>query len=190
MEQGVLVHEMLGRFIEEAVTRAVESRLEQLNAEVDRRAQEAVEKACREMQSRVHHMVELGLRSLTTEGEEAVRFACERLAETGRKATEDLPVTIQEVMSQMLREHETTLRRRAENWMRQLEAESTASISASIETQFEASRKRVIAETSEAAHAICDRNLFDFRSEFENHVSRSFQSVADRLTAPLTLRPQ
>ena len=38
---------------------------------------------------------------------------------------------------------------------------------------------------TEIAKAICERNLFDFRFEFGNHVTQAFQGMAQRLTDPL-----
>ena len=196
--QGALINEMLGRFIEDSVSRAVSEHVRAQTDEADRKVKEVIEtgtsrldtamqQANNEIQIRIQQMVEQGLRSLTAEGERLVQRTCERIVETTQKAMNDLPVTIQESLMEMTKENEIMFHRRAEEWILQLQAEGAASMGAALQTQVEGLRKKLLQETGDAAKAICDRNLFDFRSEFENHVNRCFQGVADRLSAPLTL---
>jgi hypothetical protein len=171
--QGALVHEMLGKFIDEAVNKAVTERLNVLMAETERRVREVSDKNTASLNE-----------SMEKASERIFASTCQRLMEAIGKAMEDLPVTIQETMMQMSQETETMFRRRAEEWMQQLQADNTASAGEAIQAQFEALRKKTLQETTESARAICDRNIFDFRSEFENHVNRTFVGVAERLTAP------
>src|SRR5258708_9910620 len=110
--QGTLVHEMLGKFIEESINRAVTEKLGALTEETERRVRAVIEtgtsrlnaamqKATTDIQIRVQQMVEHGLRSLTAEGERIVERTRERMIEATQKATEDLPVNIQQTLIAM-----------------------------------------------------------------------------------------
>jgi hypothetical protein len=196
--QVATINEMLGRFIEDSVNRAIGERLLAQTEEADRKVKEMIEtgtarldsamqQACGEIQTRIRKMVEEGLGSLTSEGERLVEHTCGRIVETAQKVLDELPVTIQESAMEMNKENETLFRRRCEEWIVQLQGDSTESMVAALKTQLESLRHKMLEETAESAKAICDRNLFDVRSEFENHVNRCFQGMADRLSVPLTL---
>ncbi len=164
---------MLGKFIDEAVNKAVAERLDGLMGDMERRIQEVIDKKTSALND-----------SMQNASERIVESTCARLMEAIGKAMEDLPVTIQETLMQMTQETETMFRQRAEEWMQQLQADNTTTAGEAIQAQFEALRQKTLQETTESARAICDRNLFDVRSEFENHVNRTFVGVAERLTAP------
>jgi gas vesicle protein len=198
---GAMVHEMLGRFIEEAVNRAVQDQINKMADLAEQRAEEVVaagtakwsqtlDRATSDIQKRIHHMVEhmveQGLSTLTTEAERLVERNTQSMQEISRKSLDDIPVTIQESLMQMSLENEAMFRGRAMEWMSQLCAEQTAEMSLVLQAQFEAVRRSMLEEVAQSARAICDRNLFDIRSDFENHVNRSFQNMAERLTAPFT----
>jgi hypothetical protein len=193
--QGAMVHEMLGRFIEEAVNRAVQDQMSKMTAVAEKRVDEALangaskmsqslDRAAHDIQMRIHQVVEQGLRTLTTEAERLVERNIQRVQEVSRQSLDDVPVTIQESLMQMTQENESMFRRRAAEWMEQFRAEQTADMSLVLQAQFEAVRRSMLEEIAQSAKTICDRNLFDFRSDFENHVTRSFQTVAERLNAP------
>jgi predicted P-loop ATPase/GTPase len=193
--QGAMVHEMLGRFIEEAVARAVQDQMNKMADLAEKRADEVVaagavrlnqtlDRTASEIQKRIHQMVELGLRTITMEAERLVERSTERVQEISRKAMDDMPVAIQEALMQMTQENEVIFHRRAEEWMNQFRAEQSADMSMVVQAQFEAIRRSVLEEVAQSSKAICDRNLFDVRSDFENHVNRSFQHAAERLTVP------
>lgn len=194
--QGALVHEMLGRFIDEAVSKAVEVRIGSLTEMAERHIEEIVHKGAAtlaqamentntEIQTSIHKMVEQGIRSLTTEAESIVERTGHRINELSAKILDDMPVTLQETLMQMTHENEVMFQRRAAEWMEQFRAEQGADINVALQAQFEAVRRSMLEEVTQSAKGICDRNLFDFRSEFENHVSRSFQSIAERLVSPI-----
>ena len=249
-----MLHEMLGRFIEEAVARALqdqmgkmveaaEKRAEAKGAEAAAKLDQTLERATADIQERTHQMIEQGLRTLTAEAERLVERNTQRVQEISQmieqglctltaeaerlverntqraqetsqmieqglctltaeaerlvernservqaissKALDDIPVTIQESLMQMTQENEILFHRRAEEWMGQFRAERTADISQGLQAQVEVMRRSMLEEVAQSAKAICDRNLFDFRSEFENHVNRSFQHAAERLNAPM-----
>jgi exonuclease VII large subunit len=195
--QGAMVHELLGRFIEEAVERAVQGQMNKMAELAEKRAGEIVaegavklnqtlERATSDIQKRIHQLFEQGLRTLTTEAERLVERNSQRVQEISQKALDDIPVTIQESLMQMTHENETLFHRRAEEWIGQFRAEQSAEMSLVLQAQFEAVRRSMLEEVAQSAKAICDRNLFDFRSDFENHVNRTFQHAAERLTAPFT----
>jgi vacuolar-type H+-ATPase subunit H len=281
--QGAMLHEMLGRFIEEAVARALqdqmgkmveaaEKRAEAKGAEAAAKLDQTLERATADIQERTHQMIEQGLRTLTAEAERLVERNTQRVQEISQmieqglhtltaeaerlverntqraqetsqmieqglctltaeaerlverntqraqetsqmieqglctltaeaerlvernservqaissKALDDIPVTIQESLMQMTQENEILFHRRAEEWMGQFRAERTADISQGLQAQVEVMRRSMLEEVAQSAKAICDRNLFDFRSEFENHLNRSFQHAAERLNAPM-----
>jgi methionyl-tRNA synthetase len=173
--QLATINELLGRCIEDSVKRAV---AEQVEAALGN----GVQRACDEVQTRIHKMVESALRSLTVEGERIIEHTCERIVEATNKAMDEMPVTIQESLMEMTKENETLFRRRAAEWVVEMHEEAQAGL--------DAVRKKFLEETGAAAKATCDRNLFDYRSEFENHVNRCFQGVAERLSAPITIMRQ
>jgi hypothetical protein len=192
--QGAMVHEMLGRFIEESVARALQDQMAKMAELAEKRAEEVaagtaklnetLERATEDIQKRIHQMVEQGLRTLTMEAERLMERNAQRIEEMRQKAMDDIPVTIQESLMQMTHENETIFHRRAEEWMAQFRAEQSADMSMVVQAQFEAIRRSMLEEVAQSAKVICDRNLFDVRSDFENHVNRSFQNAAERLTAP------
>jgi pyruvate-formate lyase len=193
--QGAMVHEMLGRFIEEAVERAVQGQLNKMAEMAEKRIEEIVaagaaklnqtlERGTSDIQERIHQLFEQGLRTLTSEVERLAERNSQRVQEISQKALEDIPVTIQESLMQMTQENEAMFHRRAEEWSGQFRAEQTAEISLVLQAQFEAMRRSMLEEVAQSAKDICDRNLFDFRSDFENHVNRTFQHAAERLMAP------
>jgi hypothetical protein len=191
-----MFHDMLGRFIDEAVARALQDQMGKMVEVAEKRAEGVVaagaaklnltlDRASADIQKRIHQMIEQGLRTLTAEAERLVERNSERVQAISSKALEDIPVTIQESLMQMTQENETMFHRRAEEWMGEFRAERTADISQGLQAQVEVIRRSMLEEVAQSAQAICDRNLFDFRSEFENHVNRSFQHAAERLTAPM-----
>jgi hypothetical protein len=128
------------------------------------------------------------LGTLTAEAErlmEANTQRMQQLSQNTLKALDDVPGTIQEFFTRMTQENETLFHQRAEEWMSQFRTEQTAGMTLVLQAQLEAVRRSILEEVAQSAKAICDRNLFDIRSDFENHVTRSFHSVAERLTAPL-----
>jgi hypothetical protein len=193
--QPATVHEVLGRFIEEAVARAVQDQMGKMADIAEKRAHEVVaageaklnqtlDRAATDIQKRIHQMMEQGLRTMIAEGERLVERNAQRVQEISQKAMDDMPVTIQESLMQMTQENETIFHRRAEEWMAQFRAEQSADMSMVVQAQFEAIRRSVLEEVAQSSKAICDRHLFDVRSDFENHVNRSFQHAAERLTVP------
>jgi hypothetical protein len=201
--QGAMIHEMLGRFIEEAVARSVQEQLGKMAEWAEKRATDLAEKraeeilaagaeklnqtfdrATSEIQTRVQEMVELGVQTMSTEAERLVERNAQRVQEISQKLQDDMPVAIQESLMQMTQENETIFHRRAEEWMTQFRAEQSADMSMVVQAQFEAIRRSVLEEVAQSSKAICDRNLLDVRSDFENHINRSFQSAAERLSAP------
>ncbi|GEM_PF-5758529 len=193
--QGALVHEMLGRFIEEAVDRAVTAQMDKMAERAGKRAEEAIaagaakmaemlDRASADMQKRIHRITEQSMRTMTTEAERMVERNVQRMQEACQKTMDDAPVTIQETLMQMIQENEALFHRRAEDWMAQFRAEQAADMSMVLQAQFEAVRRSMLEEVAQSAKAITDRNLFDFRSDFQNHMNRTFQHAAQRLTAP------
>jgi predicted P-loop ATPase/GTPase len=197
--QGAMVHEILGRFIEEEVARSVQEQMVKMADVVEKRAEDlmaagatrlnqtlnqTLDRATADIEKRVHQMVETGLRKMTTEAERLVERNAQRVQEVSQKTIDDMPVTIQESLMQMTHENETIFHRRAEEWMAEFRAEQSADMSLVVQAQFDAMRRSMLEEVAQSSKAICDRNLFDVRSDFENHVSRSFQNLAERLTAP------
>jgi len=129
------------------------------------------------------------LGTLTTEAQRLMEGNTQRMQELSQntlKALDDVPVTIQEFFTRMTQENETLFHQRAEEWMSQFRAEQIADMSSVLQAQLEVLRRSILDEVAQSAKAICDRNLFDIRSDFENHVTRSFHSAAERLTAPFT----
>jgi Na+/phosphate symporter len=171
---------------EKRVEEVVAAGTAKFNQSLDRAAADIQERIA-DIQKRIDQidqMVELGLRTLTTEGERLVERNTQRMQEISQKALDEAPVTIQDCLMQMNQENEIMFHRRAEEWIGQFRAEQTAEMSLALQAQFEAVRGSVLEDVAQSAKAICDRNLFDFRSDFENHVNRTFQHAAERLTAP------
>jgi DNA anti-recombination protein RmuC len=186
--QGALVHEMLGRFIEEAVSKAVRHEMDSLAEKAQETVKgvieagaahlaKALEGSEADFQTRIRKMVAQGMATLSAEAE---RFS-QQIREESARAVEDLPVAVQGPLLQMTQESEKLFHRRADDWMEQFQAEQTAELSEALQ----ALRQSVLEDVAQSAKGLCDRNLIDFRSEFENHVNRCFQGAAERLTAPL-----
>lgn len=195
---GVMINEILGRFIEESVNRAIDDRLTRLTEETETRMQQVIDsgaerfeatiqRASDELQIRIYHMVEQGLHSLTAEGERLVQQTCDRIVETAQKSVEDLPVIIQESLMEMTQENEILFRQRSVQWIGQLQDDALAGMDelrAKFLEETAQAAKAICDDTAASAKAICDRNLFDVRSDFENHVHRCFQGAAERLAEP------
>ncbi len=196
-QDAIIIQERLGRFIDEAVNRAVQDQMSRLADLAQAHAEEVVaagaarfnqtlDSAASGIQKRIDQMVEQGLRRITGEAEQLLERNIQRFQETSQKTLHDAPVTMQESLMQMIQESETLFHRRAEEWISQFRAEQDADMSSALQAQCQALRRGTLEEVAQSAKAICDRNLFDIRSDFENHVNRSFQHVAERLTAPFT----
>jgi hypothetical protein len=165
--------------IQERIAQMIKQGLGTLTAEAER-----LDRTSAEIQERITPMIEQGLGTLTTEADRLAERNTQRLEEISHKVLDDMPVTIQESLMQMTQENEAMFHRRAEEWMTQFRAEQTADMSQVLQAQFEAVRRSMLEEVAQSAKAICDRNLFDVRSDFENHINRTFQYAAERLAAP------
>src|ERR1039458_3770105 len=90
--QGPMVHEMLGRFIQEEVNRGVQDQMNKTADLAEKRAEavlaagaaklnQTLDRAASDIQKRIHQMVEQGLRTLTTEAERLVERNTQRMPE-------------------------------------------------------------------------------------------------------------
>ena len=195
-DHGTNMQDMLGQFINEAVIKAVAEQTRQV-ADVARkevnqivgsavtRVNEVTQEATFEMQLRIHKMVEQSLARLSMEGERIIEQSCKRLEDERSKVLDDLPVALQESLMQMNRENETIFQRRSEEWLRQMNEQQTVRLNDTLQAQLRTIRQSLLEDTAASARAICDRNLFDVRSEFENHVNRCLQGISERLSQPM-----
>ena len=168
LNQGTLVHEMLGRFIEEAVGKAVREQVDVLTHAAQKSVEAAVEQILEQSKAKMAAEVEL---------------TRQRIREESQKAMDDLPLTAQGSLMQMMQESETMFQRRTAEWSEQFCGEQAAELSEGAKAHMAELCKKTLGEMAESAQAVRERSLVDFRAEFQNHFNGCLQSAAERLTA-------